>query len=242
MSAWYAGLHRAKPAALLATRCFIKRDNIASSRYYRAVRNIQHLVHRISPLVEPLHDAFGHARHRLEVLGITTGDDKRWLRTAHYRSEVFDYLSAHAVDSWSIDWKRHSQNGAIHLVHSGSDLAIRLLREAPTPGGVPCAGSNTRRRAYYRNRPCAQLALWGASKNLSHNLLTLWDECDAEVSLRVVRPIGPGSSHRGVPIDLSADLPRTQTDFEAMRFEVLDEDLDETTVSYDEEDGSGGSA
>ncbi len=72
------------------------------------------------------------------------GDDKRWLRTAHYRSEVFDYLSAHAVDSWSIDWKRHSQNGAIHLIHSGSDLAIRLLREAPTPGGVPCAGSNTR--------------------------------------------------------------------------------------------------
>ena len=150
-------VHRAKPAALLATRCFIKRDNIASSRYYRAVRNIQHLVHRISPLVEPLHDAFGHARHRLEVLGITTGDDKRWLRTAHYRSEVFDYLSAHAVDSWSIDWKRHSQNGAIHLIHSGSDLAIRLLREAPTPGGVPCAGSNTRRRAYYRNRPCADV-------------------------------------------------------------------------------------
>jgi hypothetical protein len=184
----------------------------------------------------------GHARHRLAMLGIANGDDKRWLRTAHYRGEVFDFLSVHKFDGWTIDGRRHSQNGAIHLTHVDGDVAIRLLREAPIGGGVPCAGSNTRRRAYYRNQPCAQLTLWGELKNLSHNLLTLWDEDGDEISLRVVRPIGVGSSHRGVPIDLSVDLPRTRTDFEARRFEVLDEDLDETTINYDEEDGSGGSA
>jgi hypothetical protein len=43
-----------------------------------------------------------------------------------------------------------------------------------------------------------------------------------------------------VPIDLSADLPRRRTDFEQMRFEVLDEALDETTVSYEDEEESGG--
>lgn len=204
--------------------------------------NLSHLVHGISSLVEPLHDAFGHARVRIDDLGIAHGDDKRWLRTTHYRSEVFDYLAGHEADGWTLDRKRHSQNGAVHLIHSDGDLALRLLREAPTPGGVPCAGSNTRRRAYYRNRPCAQLGLWGEPTTLAHNLLTLWDEQEEGISLRVVRPIGPGSSHRGVPIDFSADLPRTRTDFESMRFEVLDEGLDETTISYDEEDGSGGSA
>jgi hypothetical protein len=206
------------------------------------VRNIDHLVHRISPLVEPLHDAFGHAQHRVAKLGIATGEDKRWLRTAHYRSEVFDYLDAHAVDGWKIDEKRQSQNGAIHLTHADNDLALRVLREAPTPGGVPCAGSNKRRCAYYRNNPCGQLGLWGETKNISHNLLTLWDEDGEDISLRLVRPVGPGTALRGVPIDLSVDLPRLRTDFENMRFEVFDEDLDETTVNYEEENGSGGSA
>jgi hypothetical protein len=206
------------------------------------VSNTDNLVLRISPLVEPLHDAFGYARHRLEALGIATGEDKRWLRTAHYRSEVFDYLNTHAVDGWTIDDKRHSQNGAIHLTHADNDLTLRVLREAPTPGRVPCAGSSKRRRAYYRNSPCGQLGLWGQPTNMSHNLLTLWEENGNGTSMRLVRPIGVGSVLRGVPIDLSVDLPRLRTDFENMRFEILDEDLDEVTADYEEEDGSGNSA
>ena len=99
------------------------------------------------------------------------------------------------------------------------------------------------RWAYFRNQPCAQLALWGEAKNISHNLLMLWDERDDETSLRLVRPIGLGSARRGVPIDLSVDLPRTRTDFESTKFEIADEELDETEVNYDEEeDESGGSA
>lgn len=203
--------------------------------------NIHHLVQRVSPLVEPLHDAFGHARHRIETLGVATGDDKGWLRTAHFRSEVFDYLHKHPVDDWRIDRKRHGQNGAIHLTHSDNDLVLRILREAPTPGGVPCAGSNERRRAYFRNRPYAQLGLWGDENRISHNLLTLWDERDEDVALRVVRPIGPGTPLRGVPIDLSVDLPRRRTDFEQIRFEVHDEPLEETIfIIEDEEGGSAG--
>ena len=141
-------------------------------------------MNRVSPLVEPLHDAFGHARHRLDKLAIPTGDNKRWLRTAFVRSEVFDYLNQHRIGGWSLDDKRHNQNGAVHLTHSTSDLAMRLLRQAPLPGGVPCAGSSGGRRAYFRNQPCAQLALWGEAKNISHNLLMLWDERDDETSLR----------------------------------------------------------
>jgi hypothetical protein len=202
------------------------------------MRNIDHLVQRMSPLVEPLHDAFGHARHRVDYLGIATGDDKRWLRTAHFRSEVFDYLSKHPIGDWSLDRKSHNQNGTVHLTHADQDLKLRVLREAPIPGGVPCAGSSGRRQAYYRNRPYAQLALWGESTNASHNMLTLWDERSEDISLRLVRPIGLGNSVRGVPIDLSADLPRRRTEFEKMRFEVLDEELDETSVNYAEEEGS----
>ncbi|QLL10074.1 hypothetical protein H0P51_08115 [Mycobacterium vicinigordonae] len=196
----------------------------------------------MAPLVEPMHDAFGHARRRVEGLGIAAGKDKQWLRTALFRSEAFDYLAGHPVDHWRIDKKYHRQNGAIHLAHSDGDLGLRILREAPTPGGVPCAGSNRQRRAYYLNRPCAQLGLWGEPKNVSHNLLVLWDECDEGVSLRMVRPIGTGTSLRGVPIDLSVDLPRLRTDFEKLRFEVLDEALDETVDIDEQEDSSGGSA
>jgi len=216
------------------------RDKIAIARYYSAVRNTDRLIYRLSPLVEPMHDAFGHARHRVQQLGVAASDDKRWLRTAIYRGEVFDYLSTHPVDEWAIDDKRHSQNGAIHLTHADSDLAVRILREAPTPGGVPYAGSNSRRQAYYKNSPCAQLSLWGEPKNIGHNLLALWDERNDGISLRVVRPVGPGSPLGGVPIDLSADLPRHRTDFESMRFEVFDEDLDDAVAKFEEEDGSGG--
>ena len=85
----------------------------------------------------------------------------------------------------------------------------------------------------------------GAKRGMSRtSCSTLWDERSDDVSLRLVRPIGPGSALRGVPIDLSADLPRRRTDYEQMRFEVLDEALDETTVSYEDEEESaaGGSA
>jgi hypothetical protein len=203
------------------------------------VVNIDNLIHRISPLVEPLHDAFGHARHQIEKLGIATGDDKQWLRTAHYRSEVFDYLRSHPVDDWSLSRKTHHQNGTVHLSHADADLKLRVLREAPIPGGVPRAGQSSRRQAYYQNRPYAQLGLWGDSSAVSHNLLTLWDESSDGISLRLVRPVGLGSK-RGVPIDLSADLPRSRTDFEKMRFEVLDEELDDTTVNFEDEEGNGG--
>lgn len=204
---------------------------------------MENLVFRVSPLVEPLYDAFGYAQQRLEQLGIPTGDDKRWLRTACFRSEVFDYLNGQEIDGWWLDRKPHSQNGAVHLAHSDNDLALRVLREAPLPGGVPCAGGSRRRRAYYRNQPYGQLPLWGEeAKNVSHNLLTLWEESGDEISLRLVRPLGPGSALRGVPIDLSVDLPRTRTDFESIKFEVFDEDLDEDTANYEEDQESGGSS
>lgn len=196
---------------------------------------------RISPLVEPLHDAFGHARHSLKRLNVKIGEDKRWLRTAWFRSFVFDYLDGENVDGWLLDRKTHKQNGAVHFSHSEGDLALRVLREAPLfLGGVPCAGSSGRRRAYFLNKPCGQLPLWGQAANVSHNLLTLWDEREDEISLRLVRPIGPGSSRRGVPIDLSVDLPRTRTDFESTKFEVFDEDLDEDVVSYEQDGNDGG--
>lgn len=205
--------------------------------------NIEALIVRVSPLVEPLHDAFGYACHRLEEMGISTSEEKRWLRTAFLRSEVFDYLSGQGIDGWLLDQKRHNQNGAIHIAHVDGDLATRVLREAPMPGGVPCAGSNGLRRNFFRNQPQfpRQHALWGEPKEVGHNLLTLWDERADEVSLRVVRPIGPGSSLRGVPIDLSVDLPRTRTDFESAKFEIYDEDLDEDTASYEEDEESDGS-
>lgn len=201
--------------------------------------NIREVVHRISPLVEPLHDAFGHARHRLSQLGISSSTGKRWLRTAHYRSEVFDHLCGVDLDEWRLDRRRHGQNGAIHLGHARGDMEVRLLRAAPTCGGIPCAGANGRRRAYYRNDPYRQLGLWGQHGASSHRLLALWDEAKDEILLRVVRPVGPGTAHRGVPIDLSADLPRSRTDFEATRFDVFDEDLDDAEANYEEDEGSG---
>lgn len=173
-------------------------------------------------------------------MGIAKGEDKRWLRTACFRSEVFDYLNDHATDSWKLDRKTHSLNGAVHLAHADGDLSLRVLRAVPLRGGVPCAGSNGQRRAYFSNRPYAQLGLWGAST--THNLLTLWDEHDEEISLRLVRPIGPGTALKGVPIDLSVDLPRSRTAFESTKFEIFDEDLDDNAVSFEEGEESDGAS
>lgn len=204
--------------------------------------NIDWLVHRVSPLVEPLNDAFGHALLRLDQMGIPTGDDKQWLRTACVRSEVFDYLAGQSIDGWLLDRRSHKMNGAVHLAHSDGDLALKVLREVPLLGGVPCAGSNARRRAFFRNPPLDQLALWGTPQHVSHNVLTLWEERDKEISLRVVRPIGTGGSLRGAPIDMSVDLPRTRTDFESTKFVIYDEDLDEGIANYEEDEDSGGTS
>ncbi len=203
------------------------------------------LIFRLSPLVEPLHDGFGLARLRVDRLRVASGPSKQWLRTALFRSEVFNFLDANPVDGWSLDDQAHSQNGAIHLIHEDKDLALRVLREAPTKGGVPCAGSSKQRRAYFCNRPYAQLGLWGELDGISHRLLALWNEPDADderVALRVVRPVGPGTALRGVPIDMSVDLPRSRTDFERLRFDILDEQLKDNVNIEDEEEGSGGDA
>ncbi|KAA0115284.1 hypothetical protein CIW51_17215 [Mycolicibacterium sp. P9-22] len=196
----------------------------------------------MAPLVEPVHDAFGRARLYVDKLGVPNTDEKRWLRTSLFRSDVFDYLAAHAVADWSLDHRSHHLNGTVHLAHTHGDLKLRILREAPIRGGVPCAGVSGRRQAYYRNRPYGQLGLWGAPKDADHNLLLLWNELAEDVSLRLVHPIGVGTALRGVPIDLSADLPRHRAEFENRRFDVLDEDLDDTVSYDDEEGGSGGSA
>ena len=71
-----------------------------------------------------------------------------------------------------------------------------------------------------------------------HSLLLLWGEPDSgeDFTVRLVRPLEPGKYRKPGRADMDIDLPRSKTDFMALKFEVYDEEYEEPTFGIAEEE------
>jgi hypothetical protein len=124
-----------------------------------------------------------------------------------------------------------------------TDGAYRLrLLHTLNENDVPPPGSNTKRKAYYRNAPLAQvMPLFGEPND---RLLVLWriDPATGMPSFRVVRPIGDWKWGAHQATDLDFFLPETVAELANLRFDPTDDDLGLALPLDDEEgeDGAGG--
>lgn len=192
--------------------------------YFRAMRNTaQILVDRLGPLVEPLHEAFELARHRLDndYRGLC-GDDQGWLRTHALRGLVYRGLSnAPLPERWRLTGN-HRQNGAINMAFGSGEIALRFFHSIS--GATPIAGTNNARRAYYTQQALTELS--DPNHFPTQRLLLLWEELDrvGEFLLNVVRPLDPGTIGEHVKHDLRIPMPRIRTAFESLVFDTADDD------------------
>ncbi|MBY4214330.1 hypothetical protein HQO42_13735 [Rhodococcus fascians] len=177
----------------------------------------------ITPIVEPMHEAYELARHQLDTKhkGLV-GPNQEWLRTHILRGLTYQAISDSGLPPhWQLTGN-HKKNGATHLTYGSGEIVMRSVHVFPT-GSTPIAGSNNQRRAYYTNRALGELT---DPHNMStHRLLLRWEEQgpEDEFILDVVRPLEPGRIGRKVKSDLCFPLPRVRTLFEALEFDTRDE-------------------
>lgn len=119
----------------------------------------------------------------------------------------------------------------IYLVNKAARVRLRYLKErrATYPGGVPTAGRNPVRQAYWTP------TLFDTDNSLAElcptNLLLLWDYLDSSqpetgFTLRVVHTVAPGNWGQRTPIDLSVDLPQSLDLETSLVFKDSAEDTD----------------
>ncbi|GAB4987821.1 hypothetical protein MAHJHV61_33110 [Mycobacterium avium subsp. hominissuis] len=202
---------------------------------------LQHYVeiqHAVAELVEPIHDALAAARLTVDEKhkGLLRDKDQQWLRTALIRGLVYRELERVELSGWVLGGE-HARNGEVHLCSRDGTMTIRVLREAPDQT-IPAAGHNRRRRAYYANVLPYGLDLWGSAH---HSLLLLWGEPDPadDFTVRLVRPLEPGKYRKSGRADLDIDLPRSKTDFMALKFEVYDEEYEQPGFQIADEEFGG---
>lgn len=118
----------------------------------------------------------------------------------------------------------------IYLMNEAEGIRLRYLKErrATYPGGVPPAGRNPRRQAYW-----TMPKLFDVDDStvlpLQTNLLLLWDYLDSAhiekgFTLRIVHTIAPGNWGQRTPIDLSIDIPGIPGLETVLEFEDYPED------------------
>lgn len=197
---------------------------------------------RLAPIVEPLHLAFAGGFEDIGGARLVDDPDYAWLRSHHLRACARKRLESEAPDGWVLAGNVR-RNGQFLLATADAALQVRVLRDG-VDGHVPPAGGNIARRKYYSNLP-GQLSLWKLDEDSAsdpfHKLLVLWSELgEGEFSMRVVRPLEPGTYRRRFPVDLDLPLPRLRSDFEHLRFQVNDDEEDlEGDVADGELDENG---
>lgn len=217
-------------------------NNLADFNMDTAVR----LHTALLPLTEPLHEAFA-----LAVIDAQTyiPPYKNAGRMAHLRSGVIragvrEHLTNAPAASWSLGGNPELM-GQISLVHKEEGITMRLLKSAKQTAGVPHAGSNLTRRAYWRNTPMLEFETGTLFPDPGfHRLLALWTpQNDGTVSLRVVRPIKEGRYGGTVEVDFAMELAPNRSDFEQLEFvgePAHEEDLFNPQVAEDEISGEEG--
>lgn len=196
-----------------------------------------------APLCEPLYDAFEWAAEQAHER-----------RDPYLKLRIFDWLGTHMTRAYAYQrltttedlggWKLtgdHRRNGELWLTNGTT--RTRLLH-TNSASEVPRAGHNTARRAYYRNPPLfdlpGQLALDLTED--SSRLLTLWrvvNPATFEVAIRVVRPLGEGTTRKASRVDLDFMLPRAEQDMLNQEWFPSDEDMDIRLPGEDDEEASG---
>lgn len=200
------------------------------------------LLERISPIVEPVHEAFEMSRNRFTTIPGLCRDDQGWARTAFLRCFLWQYLNDNPLpEPWALAG-RHAQNGAINFAFDSGQIAVRVVHALPS-GTAPPAGHNHARRAYYTNQALAEVS--DSAHIPTHRMLLTWHEPDllsnpdAPFDLTMLRPLTPGSLRTRVRADVVLPLPRERTAFEDLSFDTSDElDLDEFEI--DERDAGDG--
>ncbi|CAM5736436.1 hypothetical protein MAUB1S_01694 [Mycolicibacterium aubagnense] len=187
---------------------------------------------RIAPLIDPFHEAFERARHRLntDYRGIIT-EDQDWLRSHIIRGLVYQELTSNVVlpEHWVVAGN-HRQNGMVNMTYGSGEVALRVVHRLGDV--IPPAGTNAGRRAWYSNRAMADIA--DPTMITTHRMLLCWADPDREepFELDVVRPLNPGSIRTRVRADIAIPLPRTLSAFESLVFDTFD-DTEELTFDID---------
>lgn len=183
------------------------RDDATCSRVTSAIRQIGPLLHQAQAL------ALSDAASRCQGI-----DRASAARSLMVRACMRTALSAVALpDGWRVEGSP-SQMEQLFVV--GEGLRLRYLREKASvfPGGVPAAGLNHARRAYWRGEQGALLTRQDGG-GADENLLLLWGSDDTHTesgfTLRVVRTVGEGRYRGRTPIDLSLPVyPEAGMEFE----------------------------
>ena len=200
---------------------------------------IQHTAEVLSPAMWAAHGTALHdADSRLRGLKHETYPA---LRPLVARASLREFLMADEVlpPGWRVAG-RPQQMGQL-IIESG-DVTARFLKESPTvfPGGVPAAGRNGARQAFWQpsllevDSPMHQL-----------NLLLLWDyntpgRAEDGFSLRLVHPKGQGRYQGHTPIDASIPLSDDLNLFKSLRFTDAQRDAQEDFFAEIDADEAGG--
>ena len=129
------------------------------------------------------------------------------------------------------------------------NLTMRVLKENRRlfPGGIPVAGRNDARRAYYQQMSLEDMLFTGDScEDAPLNLILLWEWIDVEnrkqgVDLRLVHTIGAGRwSASPVPVDLSIPIVSDVGFYSNLEFETTEETQDffATQIAAEENDSA----
>ena len=165
------------------------------------------------------------------------------LRPLVARASLREFLMADEVlpHGWRVAGKPQHMG---QLIVESDGVSARFLKESPTvfPGGVPAAGRNEARRAFWQP---SLLEVEDMAPTL--NLLLLWDyitpgRAETGFTLRLVHPKAPGRCGGRTPIDASIPLSGDLDMFRSLRFAEAQEDSQEdffAQIDAEEVEGQG---
>ena len=192
----------------------------------------------LEPLCGGLHDVFSESvaeSLRFRAQARLVDDEYNSMGADVTRALVHRKLSQlGAVGGWHVAGQ-HRLRGQL-LLRCGL-IRLRLLHDPQHV--VPPPGHTRARRAYYRNVPLGQSSAFDAEAS---RLVAVWRVTDpelAQVSFRVVRPIGDTGRWAGpaTEVDLDFILPNAGVELSLLEFEQVDEGL---LLDLPEEDGGMG--
>lgn len=196
-------------------------------------------------LTEALHEALATAAQDADstLPGYKQAGNMSFLRSGIMRLGVREHLSLVGLEGWALAGNPNRM-GQLQFVNGNGDLVLRFLKDGRPPAkGIPHAGPNNARRAFWRNTPMLELGIDALFDSPPlHRLLLLWSPGeDGTFNVRAVRPLEAGKYSGTIAIDFSMDLAPTRTAFEELKFvgEDHDEDL---IIDIDKDEESGGAA
>ncbi|MDO5035240.1 MAG: hypothetical protein Q4E01_07665 [Actinomycetaceae bacterium] len=185
-------------------------------------------------IADPLVDAFSTAIDQVEQDSRRYPHDKYpALRPMLMRAALRETLEIRELPEGTRLAGRPQQNCQLLIAHN--DFVFRVLKENRQlfENGIPVAGRNLARRAFYRQTSFDNLLeIQNPLLQPPINLILLWDwknilARQEGVDLRLVHPLAPGNFHgKSVPVDLSIPVVSDASFYTDLRFETDEDALD----------------